>query len=233
MQRVTYRNLRLDIGTRQELRAALRALLVSSPPSRVVTVNPEYVVLARTRPELVELTRTATLNLVDGVGLAWALRRQGRADRYPGADAVVDLCRELAVNREHVGILVPANSLSTPGVIHERFEQAFPGLQCSVWVLSPEVVEQIKRTKPRVLFVTLGQPQQDLWSAEHAAKLEGTALVMGVGGAIDFVTGARRRAPRFLRQLGLEWLWRLVTQPWRLPRIFRATFGFWYTILFR
>ncbi len=233
MQQITYRNVRLDIGALTELRVALLQLLVKPVTSRVMTINPEYVVLAQKRPELTTLTHSAALSLVDGVGLAWALHGYGHVDRYPGADAVQDVCKTLAAKHALVGVLVPVGGLSKPEDIQRHLEMRFSGLRCSVWTISPDVQERIAHEKPTALFVTLGQPLQDIWGAEHAAALTDTALVMGVGGAIDFLTEARRRAPRFLRRLGLEWLWRLVTQPRRFPRILRATFGFWYTILFR
>lgn len=233
MQRITYRTLRIDTGTAAESREHVLALIRSSTPQQVITVNPEYVVLAVHHPELAELTQRADLVVVDGIGLAWALRKYGPCERYAGADMVVDLCTEAAARHLRVGVVVPSGGLSHPDVVVRALQQQFPGLTCAAWVRTGEVTAAVRAFQPHILFVALGQPEQDTWIATHAAELAVTSVLVGVGGAIDFLTGARRRAPRFLRRLGLEWGWRMCTQPWRLPRIIRATFGFWYTILFR
>jgi N-acetylglucosaminyldiphosphoundecaprenol N-acetyl-beta-D-mannosaminyltransferase len=66
--------------------------------------------------------------------------------------------------------------------------------------------------------VAYGHPRQDLWIAQHRAELPATVAI-GVGGAFDFVAGVARRAPQWLQRLGLEWLYRLMTQPWRWRRM--------------
>ncbi len=77
-----------------------------------------------------------------------------------------------------------------------------------------------------ILFIASGAPKQERWIAQNLAKLPSVKLAMGVGGAFNFISGRVRRAPRFLRAIGLEWLWRLAGQPWRIGRIFRAVVVF-------
>lgn len=87
--------------------------------------------------------------------------------------------------------------------------------------------EVVSLTRPQVLFVAYGAPKQELWIAEHAPKLPSLRLVMGVGGSFDFYSGAIRRAPSFMRTLGLEWLWRLLLNPrQRIKRIWNAVVVF-------
>jgi len=76
-----------------------------------------------------------------------------------------------------------------------------------------------------LLFVAYGAPKQEKWIARNLSKIP-VKVAMGVGGAFDFIAGKKKRAPRFLRRLGLEWLWRLLQEPRRLPRIIRATVKF-------
>ena len=90
-----------------------------------------------------------------------------------------------------------------------------------------EALEEVRKAKPQVLFVAYGAPKQELWIAENEKKIPGIKHVMAVGGSFDFYSGKVQRAPRFLRALGLEWLWRLCMNPWqRLRRIWNAVVGF-------
>ncbi len=89
----------------------------------------------------------------------------------------------------------------------------------------------INKAKPDILLVALGAPKQEKWIAENLPKLPSVKLAIGVGGTFDFISGLVRRAPRFMRALGFEWLWRLLIQPWRFRRIFNATIKFIATVL--
>lgn len=88
------------------------------------------------------------------------------------------------------------------------------------------VCKKILEAKPDVLLVALGHGKQEKWIAAHLHELPSVKIAMGVGGAFDFIAGRVRRAPRLLRALGLEWLWRLILQPWRIVRIYRAVIVF-------
>jgi len=82
---------------------------------------------------------------------------------------------------------------------------------------APTLVARIRAARPDVLFVAYGAPAQDLWIAAHGPDLAVPAM-LGVGGAFDHVAGVRRRAPLWMQRVHLEWLFRLVTQPWRWRR---------------
>lgn len=233
MQAITYRGLQIHLGTRADAFVTLTSFFAGGEQHQVVTLNPEYVVLAHRNPALVQLTKQASLCLVDGIGLALAVKRFGFLERYPGADLVPALCTYCATRQITVGIVLLPSGLSTPAQVKSVLKQKFPNLNTEVWYANETLSASIQKFQPALLFVALGQPQQDFWIAENLTMFPSVRVAIGVGGAIDFLTGARRRAPRVMRFLGVEWLWRLVTQPQRLPRILRATFGFWYTILLR
>ncbi|KXK11237.1 MAG: putative N-acetylmannosaminyltransferase [Microgenomates bacterium OLB23] len=80
-----------------------------------------------------------------------------------------------------------------------------------------EIFKIVAATKPHLVFVAFGSPYQELWIDAHKKQFEGS-VVMGVGGAFDFLSGNVPRAPKALRALGLEWLFRLIVQPWRIKR---------------
>ena len=79
-------------------------------------------------------------------------------------------------------------------------------------------VALVRAARPAVLLVAYGHPQQELWIARNRDRL-GVPLALGVGGAFDYLAGRVRRAPGWMRQAGLEWLFRLVRQPWRVKRM--------------
>jgi N-acetylglucosaminyldiphosphoundecaprenol N-acetyl-beta-D-mannosaminyltransferase len=82
---------------------------------------------------------------------------------------------------------------------------------------APEIIGRIRAARPDVLFVAYGAPKQDLWIACYRDAL-GVPVMMGVGGAFDHIAGIRKRAPWWVQRLNLEWLYRLITQPWRWRR---------------
>jgi len=88
------------------------------------------------------------------------------------------------------------------------------------------IIDDINRTKPDILFVAFGSPKQDFFISQLLNRLPSVKLAMGVGGAFDFISGKTKRAPEIWRELGLEWLYRFIHQPWRAIRIFNATLKF-------
>jgi len=91
---------------------------------------------------------------------------------------------------------------------------------------SLSVVSKINQSGADILFVAFGMGKQEQWINENLTKLPSIKIAMGVGGALDYISGTVPRAPLFLRKIGLEWLYRLIRQPQRLGRIFNATFKF-------
>jgi len=90
-----------------------------------------------------------------------------------------------------------------------------------------DALNLVKESKAQVVFVAYGAPKQEFWIHDSIQKLKQTKLIMGVGGSFDFITGDVKRAPRFMRRLGLEWLWRLMLEPKkRAGRIYNATIKF-------
>ena len=82
---------------------------------------------------------------------------------------------------------------------------------------SPDIIARVRAASPDILFVAYGAPRQDLWIDAHRSELA-VPVMMGVGGALDHIVGIRRRAPGWVQRLNLEWLYRLITQPWRWRR---------------
>ncbi len=177
------------------------------------------------------------------VGISLALQlaptRRPIPETVPGIDLVEALSQQAAANGwglyllgEDPGVAAEAAAVlrtQYPGLRIVGAEEGLPKGSVPDDAAVATLVGRIKRAKPDILFVAFGAPKQDLFIATHKQAL-GVPVMMGVGGSFNFLTGRARRAPKLFQQLGLEWLWRVATQPWRLPRILTATVVFpWQT----
>lgn len=209
------------------------AITGGGPPLQVVTLNPEMIMQARRQPELAQAIRQAGLVLPDGAGVVWGARRLGAAlpDRIAGAD-FLGLLADLARQRNCSLFLLGA----APGVAEaaaRRLQGEHSGLRIAgTWAGSPATSEaatictRIRDSGATLLAVAFGVPQQDLWISRHL-DASGARVGIGVGGTLDYLAGKVPRAPVMLRRMGLEWAFRLVRQPWRLPRMLRGGRFFW------
>jgi N-acetylglucosaminyldiphosphoundecaprenol N-acetyl-beta-D-mannosaminyltransferase len=215
----------VDAVTEPEaLEWAVRAL-ANGRPRQVATVNPEFVMRARRDPDFAAALKRADLCLPDGAGLLWAARRQRQSlpARIAGVDFVRALARAGATGGWRFFLLGAA-----PGVAEAAglaLGREYPGLQVAGTLagspdaaLDPVTVGAVRGSRADILLVAYGAPAQDLWIARNLPAT-GARLAIGVGGALDFIAGRTRRAPRWMQDRGLEWLHRLALEPWRWRRM--------------
>ena len=167
----------------------------------------------------------ADLCVPDGVGVLWAARRQGIVlqERVTGSDGIYCICERAAQCGWRIFLLGAAEGVAEEAA--QRLKQLYPSLRVvGVYSGSPEmgewptIAERLDAAQPQILFVAFGHPRQDLWIAQHRDELPGQ-VALGVGGAFDFVAGVTLRAPRWMQRWGLEWLYRLLQEPWRWRRM--------------
>ncbi len=211
------------LDTRQAL-SAIEGLLSDGQPHQVVTVNAEFVVRARRDEAFRRVLNASDLAIIDGMGVVFALRflHGVRTTRVGGADIIPDLAR-LAAEKKWPVFLLGA----MPGVAEaaaKRLVELAPGLLISgTYSGSPdpsqeeEILARVRSGRTRVLLVAFGAPAQDIWIARNLSHL-GPCVAIGVGGAFDYIAGLVPRAPVWMRRAGLEWLYRLIRQPWRWRR---------------
>ena len=192
----------------------------SGPPRLVVTLNPEMVMRARREADLAAIVASAALVIPDGIGLVRAVRRRGHrgANRVTGVDLVTAYVARAAELGHRVALAGGA-----PGVA-EAAARALTERAAGLCVVAtdpgdpgPEVAGRLAAERPDVILAAYGAGPQERFLAAHLAAT-GAAVGVGVGGSFDFLSGRVRRAPAAVRRLQLEWLWRLVRQPWRLRR---------------
>ena len=213
-----------DVGFSQAL-AMLERFVDEGTPHRVVTPNPEMVMLARRDPGFRDLLNASDLSIPDGVGLLIAARAAGERLRahVRGTDLVLALA-ERSEKRHWRWFLLGAG----PGVADAaaaRLRESFPGLEIAGTLAgSPDPADDraardaIRAAgKVHVLLVAYGAGPQERWIARNQAAT-GVPVQIGVGGVLDYVSGQVARAPEWIRRLELEWAFRLTTQPWRWRR---------------
>lgn len=198
--------------------------------SFVVTPNISHIAMLESSPDLRAAYDAAALVVPDGwpVAAFMGLRGARGQRRVNGTQLVVDVLRLAAVEGLTVGFIG-----GSPGVAEtlvEVMNQQLPGLAVSFVDPAPigfdhdpeyprMLSERLARADVDVLCLGLGTPKQELLASSGALQ---AGVTLCVGSALDFIAGARRRAPLFMREHGLEWLWRILAEPRRLlPRYCR------------
>ena len=193
----------------------------------IVTPNPEFIVLAQTDQEFRRILNQADLAIPDGVGLRMETT-------VTGTDFMIRLCRLAAEKGYSVFLLGGQDGVAEEAA--KRLKERFANLNViGTYEGDPSrnfqfSIFNFQFSSIDLLFVAYGAPKQEKWIARNLPKIP-VRVAMGVGGAFDFIAGKKKRAPKILRRLGLEWFWRLVQEPQRLPRIFNATVKFPLLIL--
>jgi len=205
----------------------------------VVTPNPEIILASHQDEEFFYILNKADLSLADGFGLKIAgLLTGDYVSRVTGSDLTIELLKLAAQEGIKTLILNWREGLSTAQEISTALITKFSGLNLLVLdisretILNPETVQKINDFSPILMFSALGFPAQEKVIYHNLKKLPSVRVALGVGGSFDFLTGKAKRAPRVFRQLGLEWLWRLIKQPNRHQRIFKATFVFLIKLIY-
>lgn len=194
----------------------------------IVSLNPEIFALTTENKEFKKVVVEAQMRIMDGTFALIAAQLEGiqAQHRIQGVDLMQELLKVASAGRLRVVLIGGAPEIAEKVAVCQS--RAYPrleivGLQGIRDVRNPSKQEEdeifaiVAATKPHLVFVAFGSPYQELWIDTHKKQFE-RSVVMGVGGAFDFLSGAIPRAPKFMRSLGLEWLFRLILQPWRIKR---------------
>jgi len=221
MERVDILGVQVDRVTMTGAVERIAAAIRERRPLRVVTANPEMIYAASRDARLRQVINSADLVTPDGVGVLWAAAQLGilLPERVTGIDLLASLWPAAASGRWRVYFLG-----SRPGVAEQAAVQAAGAHPGIIWAardgyFTPDaeetVLKEIAAFSPDLLLVGLGAPRQEYWLAEHAYL---ATVGIGVGGSFDALAGLVRRAPQRVRDLRLEWLYRLWREPWRWRR---------------
>ena len=215
--------LNIDDYTFEEAVVKAKSLIDGEKVSQVVTINPEMFQEAEKNADFANIVREAEMVIPDGVGVKIALQITGKkAVRIPGIDFAKRLLKEAASSGIPVAIVGSKEEVVTKAV--ENLQKEINGLNIvyyhdGYFKDDKPIYNELKSKAPKLILVALGSPRQEQF-IYNAKKILNPALMIGSGGSLDVWSGTVKRAPKIFQVLGLEWLYRTVTQPSRFKRIF-------------
>jgi N-acetylglucosaminyldiphosphoundecaprenol N-acetyl-beta-D-mannosaminyltransferase len=175
--------------------------------------------------EFKSVVNNADLIIPDGRPLSWAQKLLGysEAEQVRGQDIMNAICQQSGVNNLNIGLYGGSSDVLLQQVVAE-LESSYSDINITFNYSPPfrpltdeedlDIIQQINDSNVNILFVGIGCPKQERWMAAHKESLN--CVMLGVGAAYDFIAGSKKHAPKWMQQLGLEWLFRLCSEPQRL-----------------
>lgn len=232
---------RIDNLAKKDALQKAAQFLFSGAQHMIFTPNPEMLVDSQKDSYFQEVLNKGDLNICDGKGIQLVAKE--KVERIPGVDFMVDLC-ELAEKEEKTVFLLGSGEQKTVEACKKNLQKQFPklrivGIHPGIVLThlpshqltydsgqNDELLQNIIFAAPDILFVAFGHGKQEKWIYENLPHLPSVKIAIGVGGAFDYISGEVKRAPVWMRQMGLEWVYRLAVQPQRIARIWKATVTF-------
>lgn len=214
----------VDSVSYDELLVYVDAWVASGRPHQIVTLNTEMLVMAHDDAGLCQTLNQTDLIVADAAGLVLAARLLGQPlrERITGSDGIHRLSAHCAQRGYRPFFLGAAPGVAE--IVAQQLASTYGELEVAgTYAGSPriedeaKVIKQVREAKPDLLFVAYGVPAEEKWIARNRDRL-GVPVMIGVGGSFDFVAGVTKRAPVWMRRVGLEWLYRLMREPWRWRR---------------
>ena len=200
---------------------------------QIVTLNAEMVVAAQQDAELDRIIRHAHLIIPDGAGVVWAVRLGGQQiERLPGIELAAAALHRASLGARKVTLIGGKNEVVSR--LAEELPRKHPGLNVVNYhhgYFAPDeaedIVDRLAEGTPELVLVALGVPRQEYFIDRFAHAFP-RAVLIGVGGSFDVWAGEIKRAPEFMRKAHMEWLYRLIKEPWRWRRMGSSlpNFGF-------
>lgn len=212
--------------TKAKLFEEIQSLLENKFPSLVITFNLDFLRISYENRKFKDICHSTKLVVPDGVGITKLIKYNYgvKLERITGNDIfryLLELSGTKEIRYAFVG--------STEEVLFKlraKITTEFPKINNALFYHPPllfeniglenkKLIDQLKQFKPEVLFLALGCPRQEIWLYENMNSI-GAKINIGVGAVFDFYSGFKKRAPFFVQRIGLEWFWRLITEPRRL-----------------
>lgn len=191
--------------------------------SFVVAINPEKIMKARVDINLKKLLNSASIQIPDGIGVVLASKlSSGKIkSRVTGIDLMENICN-LSSEKGYKIFMVgakPGVAESAAQILRKKYNNInIVSVMDGYFKDDEEVIKKVIEVKPDILFAALGSPGQEYFITKNMDKLK-VPLCMGVGGSFDVICGNIERAPKWMCKLGIEWLFRLIKEPWRIKRM--------------
>lgn len=194
---------------------------------RYVCVTPAHGIMeCQQQPDLLPIFNASGMTTPDGMGVVWLLKLLGfsHVSRVYGPDLMLAVCDRFQYRFKH---FLYGGNPEVAEQLSNTLQIRFPSLKI-IGTYSPpfrpltpeeddQIIAHINETQPDIVWVGLSTPKQERWMADHLGKINAPVMV-GVGAAFDFLSGNKKQAPKWIQKSGLEWLFRLITEPQRLWR---------------
>jgi N-acetylglucosaminyldiphosphoundecaprenol N-acetyl-beta-D-mannosaminyltransferase len=223
LNKVSILGVEIDNLSLQEVVGRINGLIEQRRPSLIVTANPEIIMRARQDRGFADCLKAAEVVTADGIGLIIGAKLLGTPlkERVTGIDLITELFRE-SKNRKYRFYFVGAK----PGIAEKaalNIKGKFPnveivGVQHGYFQDDSTIISDIMEKKPDILLAALGMGRQESWVRDRV-NATGVPVSIGVGGSFDVFAGEAKRAPQWMQQAGIEWLYRLIKQPSRFWRM--------------
>lgn len=194
--------------------------------------------------KITEKNRSKTLKIIKWLSSILAVALYPKyihteiSERVTGTDLMESICKNAAKDDLKIFLLGGAKNVAEN--VKKALEKKNKGIKITgTYSGSPKeseqkiIIEKINNSKAEILFVAFGAPAQEMWISRNLKKLKSVKVAIGVGGAFNYIAKVKRRAPRAMQKMGLEWLYRVAQEPSRAKRIFNATIKFPIVILIK
>lgn len=227
---------KIDNLTRQEILEKIEFFLDSHRMHQIATINPEFILKAQNDQEFRNILNKTDLNVADGVGIYFAFLRFGKKlkARITGVDLIEDILQIAEKKKMSIFLVGNENGLSSWQETRDAILKKYPQLKISGTDIGTKSPMGDLVPNGEIVFCALGAPRQEKFIHSLKSSKSGKIrLAIGVGGSFDFLARKITRSPKFLRKIGLEWLWRLIQEPrYRAKRIFNAVIIFPIRVIF-
>jgi N-acetylglucosaminyldiphosphoundecaprenol N-acetyl-beta-D-mannosaminyltransferase len=226
----------VDNVTKDETIAKIDEFVQNGKPHHIVTVYSEFIVFSNRDSKYREILNEAALSLPDGMGVVWAANfLAGKTiitTKVSGSRLIWDIAKLAQESSYSLALVGGEDSVAAQSAyeLKKKFPNLTINLALSGKPFNESTVQEIARSNSDILCVAYAPPKQEMWIAENLPKLN-VKVAIGLGGTFDYLANKKIQAPDWISNVGLEWLWRLITQPYRIPRMWNAIVVFSYLVL--
>ncbi len=218
----------------------VKMALLNPKQLKIITLNPEMIVTAESNIEFQSAINNANLIIPDGTGITWALKvlNPGEYDdvsRVPGIELAEKILA--SANEFNKKLAIFGSSKQVLEKITTKFSSLYPKIEIVKAIDGfqnekdeSEIAKEISKMIPDIVLVALGSPRQEIWINKHSSFFP-KSIMIGVGGSLDVWSGEKARAPEWIQKLHLEWLYRVLIEPKRIPRLIKSHPVFIYMVL--
>jgi len=194
----------------------------------IVTINSENATKALENKIFLDVIKNADLVIPDGIGIIFASKILGNKlpERIPGIDLSYKLL-EISNEKGYKIVLIGGKEGVAEGA-KENLKKIFPNLNIAMTYNGyfnedeeRKIVDEIQKIEPDILLVGMGSGKQEIWIWNNREKFKNIGVCIGVGGTLDIWAGKKKRAPKLVQNLGLEWLYRVIIEPKRIFRVLK------------